>query len=125
MLAGKRNRPPGGFLDINSTETGLPVQYSTEIPWPINYDTIDHIGAAVTEFTIERRGRYRFLLSEANLKQPVPGGISIGRAVGIGSLVKLVLTPFTLPHRGDRRRSADIAEAASGRLAMAAERPPS
>jgi hypothetical protein len=96
MLAMKRSRPPGGFLDIVSKESGLPVQYSTDIFWPVRYNTVDHLGASVAEFTIERKGTYRFILSEANLKQPVPGGISIGKAVGPGSFVQLALIPVTL-----------------------------
>jgi hypothetical protein len=96
MLLKKGRKAPGGSLGVFPKDGGTPVTLNTEVLFPINYNTLDHSGVSIAEFRIDRKGVYQVGISEPNLKQSVPGRISIGRALGILSFVKLAVIPFVL-----------------------------
>ncbi|HLY11591.1 MAG TPA: hypothetical protein VKW04_19980 [Planctomycetota bacterium] len=94
LLVNKGKKFPGGSIGVFLNDGGPPLTLTTELFWPISYNTIDHSGESIAEFTVDRKGSYRISMSEPNLKQPVPGGLSIGRALTISVLLKVAPIPL-------------------------------
>jgi hypothetical protein len=96
LLAGRRSRPPYVRVEIEAEAGGAAVPVSTDLFLPLRYSTLDqHYGALIAEFTIDRQAQYRILVGEPNVKQAVPGQVSIARGLTIPALIRLCAVPFT------------------------------